>query len=373
MSNSFSLNRAKAIAKKEVFHIFRDPYTLAIALFMPIFMVMIYGFAINFQVQDVRLAVSDFDKSQDSRGLIETFGASNYFIPITANDPKEVLDLIESEKTRAGLIIPPQFSKNLGNGRNAKVQIFLDGADNSSVGPIASYMGGVQTKAIERLTLLNIEFPYKLKSRYLFNPELDSRWFIIPGLIAVVMAVLSLLLTSLTVAREWENGSMELLLSTPIKPIEIILGKLVPYAILGIFSLLTIFIIAEYVFHVPFRGNPILFGISYSIFLITFLAQGLLISILTKKQEIATQFAVLTGFLPSQLLSGFIFPIASMPLFFQDLTMIFPARWFVQLSRNIYLKDSKFLDLLFPFTMLLLICVAVVFIATSKFKRSLEK
>ncbi len=373
MRQSFSWNRTKAIAKKEVFHIIRDPYTLAIALFMPLFMVLIYGFAINFQIKNVHLSVSDFNKTQDSRTLINTFSSSQYFIIDPVQNPKEALDSIESEKTRSGLIIPPQFAQNLGNGRTANVQIILDGADNSSVGPISGYMNGIRAKAIERLTLFEVKYPYKLQSRFLFNPELESRWFIIPGLIAVVMAVLSILLTSLTVAREWENGSMELLLSTPVKPIEIILGKLTPYAALGVFSLFVIFFISEYVFHVPFQGNPILFGFCYALFLIAYLGQGLLISILTKNQQIAIQFATLTGFLPAQLLSGFIFPIASMPLFFQDLTSIFPARWFVELSRNIFLKNSSLIDLIFPFSMLALLTVAMVAFATSKFKRSLDK
>jgi len=373
MKQVISWNRIKAISKKELFHIFRDPYTLAVALFMPLLMVLIYGFAINFNIQNIHLSVSDFSKTQDSRVLMETFSSSHYFIIDPVDSPKEVLDSIESEKSRAGLIIPPQFSRDLGNSRIALTQVILDGADNSTVGLISGYLNGIQMKAVERLTLFDTKHPYTLKSRYLFNPELNSGWFVIPGLIVVVMTILSILLTALTIAREWENGSMELLLSTPVRPIEIILGKLAPYAALGVLTLLMIFILSNYIFHVPFKGNPFLFGVGYLVFLTSYLAQGLLISILAKKQQIALQFATLTGFLPSQLLSGFIFPITSMPLFFQDFTMIFPARWFVKISRAIFLKDSGFIDLIVPFAMLFLICICIVWISTSKFKRILEK
>jgi ABC-2 type transport system permease protein len=373
MSERFSWNRAKAIARKEAFHILRDPYTITLALFMPLFMVFVYGFAIDFNVKNVPMAVSNFDHSQYSRELIDTFRSSNYFIIRNVNAPDDVLDDIESERTRAGLIIPPKFSTDLNNGRNAVVQIVLDGADNSTVGAIAGYMNGIQLKAVERLTNFKVDLPFKLKTRFLFNPELNSRWFIIPGLIVIVMTILSVLLTALTIAREWENGSMELLLSTPIKPIEIIIGKLAPYAVLGFIALLLIFLFSSYVFHVPFKGSMTLFLVCYLIFLTAYLAHGLLISILTKNQQTALQYAMLTGFLPAQLLSGFIFPIASMPIFFHYFTMIFPARWFVYISRNIFLKNTKFVDMWFEIGLMTILSIGIVLFATNRFKRSLEK
>lgn len=371
--NFFSWRRSIAITKKEIFHILRDPFTLALAIGMPLFMVFVYGFAIDFNIKNIPISVSDFDKTVYSREIIQTFSSSQYFIVHHVNNPDEVLDNIESEKTRAGLIIPPNFSRDLGNGRNGIVQILLDGSDNSTIGPISGYMSGMQNKAIKEWTNFDMQLPYEIKTRFLFNPELNSQWFIIPGLIAVVMAILSILLTTLTVAREWENGSMEILLTTPVKPIEIIVGKVIPYAFLGLVTLLMIFIINFFVFKVPFVGNPFIFILGYILFLISFLAQGLLISIITKNQQIALNFAILLGFLPSQLLSGFIFPIASMPIFFQYLTLVFPARWFVQISRDTFLKGTRFVDLWPAFTMLFLICMSLVWISILRFKRTLEK
>ena len=207
---SFVWSRAIAIAKKEVFHIMRDPFTLALALVMPIFMVVIYGIAIDFNVKNIHLAVSDSDQTQSSRRLIDTFGSSHYFITFPAGSPIDTLKDLEAESARASLIIPPNFEKDLFAGRDARVQILVDGADNSAVASINGYVGAIQTLSAKRLADFDPPSPYELRTRFLFNPELNSRWFVIPGLTVVVMAILSILLTALTVAREWENGSMEL-------------------------------------------------------------------------------------------------------------------------------------------------------------------
>jgi ABC-2 type transport system permease protein len=372
MTNSFVWSRAIAIAKKEVFHILRDPFTLALALVMPIFMVVIYGIAIDFNVKNIHLAVSDSDQSQSSRRLIETFGSSHYFIPFSAGSPVNTLADIEAENARASLIIPPRFEKDLLAGRSARVQILVDGADNSAVGSITGYVGAIQTRAAKNIADFDPPAPYELRTRFLFNPELNSRWFVIPGLTVVVMAILSILLTALTVAREWENGSMELLLSTPVQPLEIIIGKLTPYGVLGIIAVTFVFVIARVGFGVPFVGNIFVFGAGCLLFLVTYLAQGLLISVTTRKQMVAMQFAMLTGFLPSQLLSGFVFPVSAMPPFFRYFTMIFPARWFMEISRDTFLKGSNVFDLWMPFCALTFLCVFMIRRATQKFKRDLE-
>jgi ABC-2 type transport system permease protein len=371
--NRFVWTRAAAIARKEMFHIMRDPYTLALALVMPIFMVVIYGLAIDFNVKNVHLAVSDLDQSETSRRLIDTFGSSKYFVIENVRSPNETIEFLASERARASLIIPPRFEKDLLNGRNASAQVLLDGADNSTVGPVAGYVGAIQTLAAKRLADFDPPQAVDIRTRFLFNPELNSRWFVVPGLTVVVMAILSILLTALTVAREWENGSMELLLSTPVQPLEIIVGKLLPYGILGIIAVALVFVIARSFFGVPFVGNFFIFGAGCLIFLVTYLAQGLLISVKTRNQQVALQLAMLTGFLPSQLLSGFIFPVSSMPVFFRYFTVIFPARWFMNISRDTFLKGSSSSELLTSFLALSLICVFMVYQATSKFKRDLEK
>lgn len=373
MSEPFDWRRARAIAEKETFHIMRDPFTLTMALGMPILMVVIYGLAMDFNVKNVYLSVSDRDQTQSSRRMVDTFASSGYFVVESTDSPSQVFKNVESEVAKAGLIIPPRFEKDLLAGRNAKAQILLDGADNSTVGPVAGYVGTIQELASRRLVDFDPTSPYEIRTRFLFNSELNSRWFVVPGLTVVVMAILSILLTSLTVAREWENGSMELLLSTPVQPIEIIVGKLTPYGVMGLVAVAMVFVIARVFFGVPFAGNPILFAIGSVLFLVTYLAQGLLISVLARNQMVAVQFAMLTGYLPSQLLSGFVFPVASMPVFFHYFTMIFPARWFMEICRDSFLKEPTFGGLAVPFFAISLICFFMVRLARAKFKGDLEK
>ncbi len=368
----FSLRRALAIAKKEVFHILRDPFTLGAALGLPIFMVVIFGMAIEFNVKNIVLSVSDFDQSQSSRRLQEVFGSSGYFIVNHAESPDKSIEKLISENARAALIIPPYFERDLLAERGSSAQILLDGSDSSTVTPILGYIGSIQTIAASRIADDNPVSPYEIRSRYLFNPELNSRWFVIPGLNVLIMGILSVLLTSLTVAREYENGSMELLLSTPVQPLEIIIGKLTPYGVMGIIAVAMIYLIARLIFGVPFIGNHLVFGLGALIFLVAYLAQGLLISVTTRNQQVAMQIAMMTGMLPTQLLSGFIFPIESMPAFVQYFTMILPARWFMEISRDTFLKGTGFISLSIPFIGLMLFCFIIIMIGTRRFKRDLE-
>ena len=315
MRQGFVWERALAIARKEVYHIQRDPFTLILALVFPVFMVVVYGFSIDFNMKNIGMAVSDSDQSRSSRELRLAFGSSNYFQLRDAGSPLDAQQDVQGERTKTALIIPPRFERDLFAGRSASVQILVDGADNSAVGSVGSYVGTIQKLANKNIAGFDPKFPYELRTRFLFNPELDSTWFVIPGLIVVVMALLSIMLTALTVAREWENGSMELLLSTPVQPLEIIVGKLAPYGALGLFAVTMTYVIARTVFGVPFVGNLAVFGLGTLLFLITYLAQGLLISVTARNQQLAMQMAMVSGLLPSNLLSGFVFPIASMPLF----------------------------------------------------------
>jgi ABC-2 type transport system permease protein len=279
---------------------------------------------------------------------------------------------VAAERAKAALVIPPRFEKDLLAGRAGRAQILIDGADNSTVGPVSDYVATIQTLASERIAGADLTPSYELRTRFLFNPELNSRWFVIPGLTVVIMAILSIFLTALTVAREWENGSMELLLSTPIEPLEIIVGKAAPYALLASVSISFVYVIARTVFGVPFVGHLWVFALGCAIFLVTYLAQGLLISITTRQQTIAMQVSMLTGMLPSNMLSGFIFPIASMPKFFWYFTMLLPARWFMVIARHTFLEGSSLAQLVGPFAALSVSCVVMVTLATRKFKRTRE-
>lgn len=366
----FVLTRAWSIARKEVRHVRRDPFTLTMALGLPVVMIVFFGYAIDFNVKNVRIAVVDQDRTPSSRALQNVFSSSDYFQTVPA-DGRDGIDLLDNENTKAALYIPPGFQTDLTRKGAASVQVVLDGADNQTTGVIASYLGGLQRAANDRLAVA-VPVPVRLDTRFLFNSELNSRWFIVPGLSVVVIGILSILLTALTVAREWENGSMELLLSTPVRPLEIVVGKLFPYSVLGLFSLAFVYVAARLVFGVPFRGSHLLFAGTGLVFLTTVLAQGLLISVITRQQLLAMQLANISGMMPNLLLSGFIFPIESMPAFFQTLTMGLAPRWFMYIVRGVFLKGAGLFEMGVPIIALCAINVAIVALAVKKFKTDLE-
>lgn len=369
----FNLKRALSIAKKEKFHILRDPFTLTMATILPVLLVLIFGLAIEFNVKDIGLTVHDSDRTLSSRKLAEVFSSSQYFkIKASHGSIIEAITDLDSEHSKASLIIDPGFEHDLQSAGSARAQFILDGADNSTAGVILGYLGGIQQAASFKLTGQKANLPIQLKTRYLFNPELSSPWFIVPGLAVVVIAILSILLTALTVAREWENGSMELLLSTPVRPLEIIIGKLIPYTIIGLAAVLLVVLVALFGFGLPFAGNIFLFAIGSFIFLIACLAQGMLISVLIRTQQLSMQVAMITGLLPSLLLSGFIFPLESMPTFFQNFTSILPSKWFMIISRGIFLKGASLVDLQLPFIGLFILSSILIITATKKFKKDLE-
>jgi ABC-2 type transport system permease protein len=372
MNREFYFSRAWSIARKEFRHIIRDPFTLAWALGLPVLLILFFGYSIDFNVRDVHLATVDRDQTRASRELQQVFSGSGYFKLQPMDHGQEPQSLLYQEKARGVMIIEPQLGKNLASQRPASVQVLLDGADNSTTTTILSYLGGLQQAASARLTGVTLRPPARFITRYLFNPELNSQWFIVPGLIAMVMGILSVILTALTVAREWEMGSMELLLSTPVRPLEIILGKLTPYLGLVTLSVLMIYFIARIQFGIPFRGSHLLYVLSVFLFLTLCLAQGLLISVVTRQQALAVQLAFLSALLPTMLLSGFIFPIESMPAFFQYLTLILPPRWFVYVSRGLFLKGSPFFELAPSIGALLVLNLIMVTAALRAFKQDVE-
>lgn len=372
MNFIFQPKRVIAVAKKEIFHIVRDPFTLTLAIVLPMIMVTVFGLAIDFNVRDIRLSVFDGDQTQASRVLTETFESSRLFQVRHKRRTLELLHDLDSEQAKVVLIIERGFERDLKSRQQSKAQVILDGADNSTAGIILGYIGGIQRAATFRLTEEKRPDVVEVKTRFLFNPELNSSWFVVPGLAVVVIAILSVLLTSLTIAREWENGSMELLLSSPIQPLEIIAGKLAPYTFLGLSSILFVYLAARLGFGVPFVGNHLLFLAGSLIFLSTCLSQGLLISVVMRRQQLAMQIAIITGLLPSILLSGFIFPVESMPIFFQYFTSILPSKWFMMISRGIFLKGTDFISLLKPFGALVALNGILLFAATRRFKKDLE-
>lgn len=368
---SASNRRILSIANKEKHHILRDPYALTIAIIVPVFIVLIFGMVIDFDVRDVKVSFLDQDQTRSSRELLKRFDSSGYFI-ISQNVKgiDEAFITLEEGKDKAFIYIPPQFEKRDLAGEKAQIQVVLDGADNSTAGVVLGYLG--KLNAFINNTPSTSKSPHLINEKFIFNPQLQSSWFVVPGLSAIVLALISILLTSLTVSKEWENGSMELLLSTPVKPIEIILGKMLPYLFIGLFALFLVLIVALFFFEIPFTGNILVFVVASIIFLVSCLAQGMLISVIAKNQQLSMQISMITGLLPSLLLSGFIFPVENMPKFFYYFTSILPARWYIQISRSIFLKSAGILDVLFPLTLLALLAALLVFLALKKFKPNLE-
>lgn len=370
----FSYRRMHAVCQKEFKHIFRDPFTLMMALLLPLLIVLILGNSIEFNVQSIDLAYVDFSQTQSSRKLVETFGSSGYFRPYRVATPDQGIRDIVSERAKMMLVIPPTFEKEILAGRTGTVQIMIDGADNSSVSAIMNYLNTINTTAIYKI--LDIppapKTPLSFKQRYLFNPELNTKWFAIPGLSAVIIALVAIMLTALTVCREWEQGSMEMLLSTPVSAAEIMIGKLLPYAFLSFIGFIIVFLAARLIFGVPFVGNYLILITATALFILGYLALGLFISVTSREQQVAVQYAAIIGLLPTALLSGFIFPIEYMPRVYQLFSALFPARFYVEISRDQFLKGSGWTDLWIPFLALAVQAGVLLLGCIFKFKRSLE-
>jgi ABC-2 type transport system permease protein len=368
------VRRIVAIFRKEVYHISRDPFSLLIALVMPVIMVLMFGSAVEFNVQNIATTYVDQSNTPASRTFLNLMGSSGYFKLFRSDSVSLGCERLETEKAKALVIIPSTFERDVLGGGQGKIQILLDGTDNSAIGAISGYLGAIQEHATEEiLETPAIRPPVKVVSRFLFNPELSSQWFVVPGLTAVIMAILSILLTALTVSREWENGSMELLLSTPICPIEIISGKILPYAGLGLFSVLVVYFVARFLYGVPFVGSHLVFAMGTLLFLFAYLGLGLLISTSVKTQQAAVQIAMVVGLMPSMLFSGFIFPLEHMPQVFRSIASVFPARWYVQIARDQFLKGATLRTLLYPFSMLTFHLIVIISACLMKFKRTLER
>ena len=343
------LRRVSAVARKEALHVLRDFRSLLMALATPIMLLVLFGYALTLDVDEVPLAVWDQSGTPRSRELVSRFDGSRYFHRrMTIDNYRELVRAIDTREVMMGLIVPRDFAQNIEAGRDAPVQLIVDGSDSNTATIAIGYAQVIsQIYAMDLSAQQNngrgatgarVQVPLDVRPRVWFNEELESRNFIIPGLIAVIMMVIAAMLTSLTIAREWERGTMEQLISTPITPGELITGKLVPYFVVGMCDVLLAVLMAQFVFHVPLRGNVgLLFGIS-TIFLTGTLAMGIAISIVTKSQLVSSQIAVVATFLPAFLLSGFVFTIFNMPKAIQMVTYVVPARYFVAILKGIYLK-----------------------------------
>ena len=371
----FSVRRVRAIFSKEFKHIWRDPFTLIMALMLPLAIVLVLGNSIEFNIKSINMAYFDADKTSASRKLVETFGSSNYFRPYDIDNPDDIFDDIVAGRARVGLVVPPNFERDMVGSNGASVQVLVDGTETSTMSSVANYLNTINQNAYFKImdvpmntSAQNLQF----KVRYLFNPELNSRWFAVPGLSAVIIALVAIMLTTLTICREWERGSMEMLLSTPATRLDIIVGKVAPYAILSFAGFVLVFIIACVVFGVPFIGSYWQLILGTWLFILGYLAIGLLISVSTKKQEVAIQYAAIIGLLPTVILSGFVFPIEYMSRGYQYVSALFPARFYMDITRDQFLKGSLFFDIWWLYVILAFQALVILVFCVFRFKRSLE-
>jgi ABC-2 type transport system permease protein len=332
-----------SVAKKELHQIVRDRRTLLTVLFVPALILLIYGYALNFDIRDVRLAVKDQDGSRASRDVVSAFANSGYFQLVGyVQSDRDVERLIDRGEVRAVLVVPPNFERDVTNRRPAMVQVIIDGDNANTATTVMGYAQAIVADASGALeasvAIRRATPPVGLEPRVWYNPELRSTLFLVPGLIAFIAMITAVISTALSVVREKERGTMEQIRMSPLSPVSFVTGKALPYLGLSFLSALLVIFAAMALFGLPVRGSWLLLCTSIGIFLIGALAQGLLISTIADTQQVAFQVAVLSSFLPTFILSGFVFPISNMPTAIQVITHIVPARYFLVALRSVVLK-----------------------------------
>jgi ABC-2 type transport system permease protein len=372
------LPRLLAVARKEVIQIRRDPRSLGMAFVIPMILLFLFGYALTLDVNNLATIVYDQDRTEKSRGFLARFDASRYFTMVAdARDYRDVERALDAGRAQVALVVPRNFARDLELGRPVTVQALLDGSDSNTATIALGYLEGIAGRyssqiVTERAGLPLNAPPVDARLRVWYNPELASKNYIVPGLIAIIMIVIAALLTSLTVAREWERGTMEQLIATPIRVPELVLGKLLPYFAIGFIDVVLAVLVGTLVFRVPFRGNlALLLGLSL-IFLLGALSLGMLVSIRAKSQLVASQVAMVLTFLPSFLLSGFMYDIGNMPGWLQAITYAFPARYFVTIVKGLFLKGIGLQVLAVEVTFLALFALIVTAGAGRAFRKNLE-
>jgi ABC-2 type transport system permease protein len=376
------LLRTWMIIWKEFIQIFRDARTLAVVVILPVLMLVLYGYAINLDVKHLKLVVYDQDRSQESRDLIGAFSRGEYF-DITAylGDHRAVTAALDRGWAKAALVIPTRFAADLAAGRTARVQFIIDGSDSTTASTAMGYAEAMLQQYSIRLSLAALQRygrgaaedfpPVDMRLRVWYNPELKSTNFIVPGLIAVILTMLAALLTSMTVVRERERGTIEALIVSPVMPHELMIGKLVPYVLIAFVDVIMVIAAGRLLFHVPLVGSPALVLALSAVFLTAALGIGLLVSVVSNSQQTAMTIALVSSMLPTFLLSGFMFPISAMPRVVQWLTNIIPARHFLFILRSIFLKGGGLALLWQPALILLLFGLLLLGLSSMRFRKTL--
>jgi ABC-2 type transport system permease protein len=360
--------RLQALVKKEFVQVLRDPSSLLIAFVLPLILLFLFGYGVSLDARRIRLGVALQDRGAAAHSLAAAYAASPWFDVRQSGDPRVLLEELLAGRLRGVLVIPQDFSRRRQQGEGGLVQLLADGSETNTANYVENYARGVlgSWQEIEgRRSATMVEGGPELVPRIWFNPELESRHSLLPGAIGIILAIIGTLLTALVVAREWERGTMEALMATPVGMGELLVGKLVPYFLLGQLALLGSLAVAVLLFRVPFRGSAGALLLTSSAFLLAALGQGLLISTLAKNQFIAAQAALVSGFLPAFLLSGFVFEIASMPLPIRILTRIIPARYLVNSLQTLFLVGDVW-PLLGRNILVLLLLAAIFFGLTAR-------
>jgi len=375
-----SFTRFLAVAKKEMVQVLRDSRSLIIVLIMPVILVLLFGYGVNLDLKHLPIYVYDRDGSQQSQDLLKRFQASDYFeIVRVVNSYGDITRAIDDGHAKMGIVIPWDFSQRLRGGRPASVQALVDGTDDNTANVligyaqavVEGYSSDIQLDWLRDRGLIAQPAPVNVETRTWYNEDLESSAFIVPGVLALVMSVIGAFLTSLTIAREWERGTMEQLISTPVTPLEIMFGKLVPYFAIGMLDVVVCALIALYWFHVPFRGSFTTLLASSAMFMIVVLSMGFFLSVIAKNQLAASQLALLTTFLPAFLLSGFLYEIEQMPVVLQWITGILPARYYVSVLKKIFLKGSPATLLYADLVPLAIFTFVLALLATHSFQKRL--
>ena len=377
-----SARRLLAIARKEVIQIRRDPRSLLIALLMPFMQMILLGYGISLDVKHLPICVFDREGSQKSLALVKRFEASRYFAIVASFDNyRDVTRALDRGNCRVAIVIPPDMSERLNDSGSSMVQALVDATDDNTANVAIGYAQAVVTGFSNDLQIQSLGMAgnptqtaqtVAVESRVWFNEDLESRNFIIPGVVALVMALVGAQLTSLTIAREWERGTMELLVSTPVTPMELMLGKLAPYFAIGLLDAVFCLGFAVFWFQVPFRGTLATLFFGTSLFLVVVLGIGYLISTMIHSQVGAAQIGLLVTLLPTTLLSGYAFPIDQMPPAVQAVTYLVFARYYVTILKAVFLKGSGIIDLWAPSLAMVAYAAIVAVLAARAFRKRLD-
>ena len=374
-------NRLMAIIRKEFIHIIRDTRSLIASIMLPVMLLILFGWALNLDVDQIDTAILDCDHSPKSRELVSRISTSKFFkVENYPQSDEQIEHLIMHSKCAIGIVIPRGFDRMLSRDESPTVGVFVDGSDSTrasiGLGYLSAMVAMFSTEILQDkfigLGQKNLRPPVELRQRVFFNPELESKNYIVPGLIAVIMAVIAAMLTALTIAREWEKGTMEQLISTPVRKPELILGKLIPYVVIGYVDVFISVVMGIFVFGVPFNGSYILLFLFTTVFLVGGMSMGLLISIVGKTQLVANQMSMLLAFLPAFLLSGFAFSVDNMPLPLQLFSKLFPATYFVRVQKSLFLKGVGLNVLWYEALMLLAYALVLFMLCNRKFRKRLE-